>query len=347
MKKFIKKMIVFIVLLFIILKGINFIMFDDIHSYTRLMFEEMYEYNRNIDIVFLGSSHVYRSYDTKVTDEIFKENTFNAGSSSQLLDGSYYVLKEIIKNNNVKTVYLDTYFGVNSKAEKSSGIESYILTDYMKSSWNKYEYLLEIDGMEAIINDLFPIIHSKTYSIKNIKAKLTDGYKKGNYTYVTYPNEKYCGNGFVYSFENEKNYDINYEINEKKPLSDFSYKNLCKILSLCKENNINLVLVSAPMPDEMLSKIKNYQVYIDWFKNFAIKNNIKYHNYNLCKKEYLVMDENDYKDNNHLNGVGAEKFSEKMSNIEKILEDKEEKYKDIFYDTYEEKLKNNPDNTLK
>ena len=36
-----------------------------------------------------------------------------------------------------------------------------------------------------------------------------------------------------------------------------------------------------------------------------------------------------------------------MSNIEKILDDEEEKYKDIFYDTYEEKLKNNPDNTLK
>ena len=107
MKKFIEKMIVFIVLLFIILKGINFIMFDDIHSYTRLMFEEMYEYNGNIDIVFLGSSHVYRSYDTKVTDEIFKENTFNAGSSSQLLDGSYYVLKEIIKNKNLDEKFTD------------------------------------------------------------------------------------------------------------------------------------------------------------------------------------------------------------------------------------------------
>ena len=42
MKKFIKKILVFIVLLFIILKGINFIMYDDIHSYTRLMFKEMY-----------------------------------------------------------------------------------------------------------------------------------------------------------------------------------------------------------------------------------------------------------------------------------------------------------------
>ncbi len=88
-------------------------------------------------------------------------------------------------------------------------------------------------------------------------------------------------------------------------------------------------------------------LFLTLVKDFAIKNNIKYHNYNLCKKEYLVMDENDYKDNNHLNGVGAEKFSEKMSNIEKILNDKEAKYKDIFYDTYEEKLENNPDNTLK
>ena len=55
MKKFIEKMIVFIVLLFIILKGINFIMFDDIHSYTRLMFEEMYE--EYLQTFYLLSDH--------------------------------------------------------------------------------------------------------------------------------------------------------------------------------------------------------------------------------------------------------------------------------------------------
>lgn len=347
MKKFIKKVLVFIIFLFGILKFINFIMYDDIHSYTRLMFKEMYEYNGNIDIVFLGSSHVYRSYDTEITDKIFKKNTFNAGSSSQLLNGSYYVLKEILRNNNLKTVYLDTYVKIDSKAENSAGIESYILTDYMKNGWNKYKYLWEIDGIDAIVSDLFPVMHSKTYSIKNIKIKLEGEYKKGNYSYVTYPNEEYRGNGFVYSFENKKEPISDYEINKEKTLSDFSYENLCKIVALCKKNNINLVLVSSPMPDEMLSKVKNYQVYIDYLKDFAIKNDIEYHNYNLCKKEYMVMDENDYKDDNHLNGIGAEKFSEKMSNIEKMLDYGEKTYEDIFYDTYEEKLKNNADNTLK
>ena len=41
-----------------------------------------------------------------------------------------------------------------------------------------------------------------------------------------------------------------------------------------------------------------------------------------------------------------EKYSEKMSNIEKMLDYGEKTYEDIFYDTYEEKLKNNADNTL-
>ena len=75
----------------------------------------------------------------------------------------------------------------------TSGIESYILTDYMKNGWNKYKYLWEIDGIDAIVSDLFPVMHSKTYSIKNIKIKLEGEYKKGNYSYVTYPNEEYRG----------------------------------------------------------------------------------------------------------------------------------------------------------
>lgn len=45
-----------------------------------------------------------------MANNLLDETTFNAGSSSQLLDQSYYLLREICKTNQVKTVYLDTIF---------------------------------------------------------------------------------------------------------------------------------------------------------------------------------------------------------------------------------------------
>ena len=52
------------------------------------------------------------------------------------------------------------------------------------------------------------------------------------------------------------------------------------------------------------------------------------------------MDRTDYKDDVHLNGIGAKKFSECIS---RILNNE---ITDPFYNTYEEKTINNHDNTL-
>ena len=44
---------------------------------------EMYDSKENIDIVFIGSSHVYRSYDPKLANRILGLRTYNVGSSGQ------------------------------------------------------------------------------------------------------------------------------------------------------------------------------------------------------------------------------------------------------------------------
>jgi hypothetical protein len=83
MKKFVCKVLAFGFLLTALAPAANFLLFDDIHSYTRMMLEEMYRYDGNIDTLFIGSSHVYRSLDPKIADRMLGKNTFNAGSSSQ------------------------------------------------------------------------------------------------------------------------------------------------------------------------------------------------------------------------------------------------------------------------
>ena len=61
-----------------------FLLVDDIHSYSRVMLQELYADAGNIDTLFLGSSHCYRSVDPAQVDAALGTHSFNAGSSQQL-----------------------------------------------------------------------------------------------------------------------------------------------------------------------------------------------------------------------------------------------------------------------
>ena len=77
-------------------KILHYILVDDTSSYTRLTMHELYHADSNIDVLFVGSSHVYQSLNPEITDKIFQRNTFNAGSSSQGMDGSLAMIKETL-----------------------------------------------------------------------------------------------------------------------------------------------------------------------------------------------------------------------------------------------------------
>ena len=59
----------------------DFILVDDVHSYTRIMLEELYNCPENIDTLFLGPSHCYKSVDPAIFTEVTGEKAFNAGTS--------------------------------------------------------------------------------------------------------------------------------------------------------------------------------------------------------------------------------------------------------------------------
>ena len=87
----------------------RYILIDDTGSYTRITFHEMYE-QENIDVLFVGSSHCYRSFIPEIFDDELGIASFNGGTSSQNLDGSYMVIKEAARYNDIKHVYLELYY---------------------------------------------------------------------------------------------------------------------------------------------------------------------------------------------------------------------------------------------
>ena len=59
-----------ILLTFLLVKACNYLVVDDTQNYTRLTMHDLYENTENIDTVFIGASHCFRSYDPELFTEL-------------------------------------------------------------------------------------------------------------------------------------------------------------------------------------------------------------------------------------------------------------------------------------
>ena len=109
-----------------------------------------------------------------------------------------------------------------------------------------------------------------------------------------------------------------------------------KIISICEENNIPLIFYSSPISDFFLTASGNYDTYISNVRQFLSECGYQFYDFSLCKEEYLTLSDNNFYDNNHLNKIGIEKFTPVFCNFFTGKIDQ----KDLFYNSYSEKIKN-------
>lgn len=344
----------FLVLAAVLLAGVDFLLTDDIHSYSRVMLQELYASAGTIDTLFLGSSHCYRSVDPQQVDAALGSHSFNAGTSQQLPDGSYYLLREAAEQNDLQTVYLELFYtGYGQSASSDIPLACYLITDYMRptSPW-RYEYLWEMGGLAAVPDLLVPARHAVA-DPQNLpalwRAKLSDGYDPGSYAYVSYPEEgeSYAGRGFVtnstiaqYGFATVR------DVDPEQPLSEFGWYNLQRIAAFCKEENIRLVLFCAPLPSGYLYNTPHYQSYYDAISAFAEENELPFWDFSFyIDTERMHFSAEHFADAHHLSGAGAKEFTSALCDV--IARDAAgEDVSKLFFSTAEQKLTEAPDLTI-
>lgn len=322
---------------------LRYILVDDSGSYTRVMMHEMYEQEENIDILFVGSSHCYRSLDPRITDEMFGANTFNVGSSAQELDGSLALIRETAKTNDLEQIYLEVYYDIAQMPafeDREALVSTYIISDYMRPSLNKLGYLLKASSMEHYSNSFIPArrnwdkLFMKDYVANVIKSKTAEWYK--DYTYPFGEAERYEGKGYVavdlvgdiyYGYEH-------FEPIDTVAISEDYVDTLNEIIAFCEKEDIELTLFATPMPEFRLADVGNYDDYIQFMNGLLEGTDVKYYDFNLCKDEYLSFDESYYADTDHINAKGAEAFSRLFSEFFTGQIPEEE----LFYGSYAERL---------
>lgn len=305
-----------LVLLWLLVKGCNYLVTDDVNSYTRLTLHEFYESEEKIETLFLGTSHCYRAYDPQYYEQLTGECAYNLGSSSQNLDASYYLLKEALKYQDIQKVYLDLYhefFFFNP--ENREMVETNILTDYMRLSLNKLEFILKSSSSEHYTNSLFAfrrdwqLLGDPEYLKENISKKRQESYR--NYEPVVYEDERYMGKGFAAS-EAVLDLTAHEWIPKSEPVDlsgddSFAISYLEKIVKLCEKEKIELVFLTAPSYQEYIEEMDSYEQVHDYVTAAAKQFGIEYIDFNV--EAEAVFDSNDFMDVDHLNGTGAKKVT--------------------------------------
>lgn len=326
----------------------------------RILWHSFYEDEGKIDNLYLGSSHVYFDIDPYQLDRLNGQYNFNLSTPGQLMNGSYYLLREADRCNRLSHVYVELYYYYNVYNVKDNfdgdreSIEKYLSfnwenTDYMRLSFNKLQYMTTMADIEKY-PDIFlgftryrEHIDDWNYVREIMKRKRSSEYL--NYQYrINYDDDEniydeYFPKGRVYTSKElspEQRRIMQDWILEGNPMAETSELYLRKVITYCQEKDIPITLFISPIYELLLISTEHYDSYLEQVRGIAAEYGLDVYDFNLVGGEYLPIQEPVYfRDAGHLNSKGAELFTDFFYKV--VSGDTEENRK-YFYDSYEEKL---------
>lgn len=230
-----------------------------------------------------------------------------------------------------------------TKLYEDHGFTSYDLSTPAQRLYDSYEYLLKAldtqkpsivfiesngffrefsvgSALKAKVSRYLPVI---TYHNRWKSLKWNDFTKKPEYSWINY-NKGYRGTDKVKSPTDIKDYMEKKK--EKKKILDIDKYYIELILDLCKENDIEVVLLSTPS-----MKSYNYAKYVR-MKDFSKEHGLEYIDFNLDIDVKIDWQTDTADRGDHLNYSGAKKVTEYIG---KVLKEKkfvdhrgDERYKD-------------------
>jgi len=269
------------------------------------MIAEYYDDPTDHNVVFIGDCELYENIDPVYLWENYGINSYVRGSAQQLIWQSYYLAEETIKTEHPDVIV----FNVLSMKYNEPQNEAYnrMTLDGMKWSSSKINSIkASMTDEESFIEYLLPILryHSRWSDLNS-----------DDFEYL-FHRDKVSFNGYYMRVDVKAAEDVP----EGRPLSDYqfgdnAYYYLDKLTKLCKDNDVELILVKAPTLypywyDEWDQQIVNY----------ATNNDLTYINF-LDLQDQIGIDwsTDTYDGGLHLNLAGADKLSDYFGQI--LVED--------------------------
>ena len=240
--------------------------FTDISWPTTTTYAGFYDMEKNtVDVLFLGSSHAVTSFLPQELYDRYGITSYNIGCEQQGMVTSYYWLREALRYQSPKAVVLECYFCFPYMVDEPLNTEeSYTRKafDFMKWSPVKAEAvktICEIDSKQDVWSYYFPNIRYHT--------RWTE-LDKNDYSYgemASYSEMKGFAPLYFYLGEAGENFvphDVGVS-DEQAEMAPRMAEYLDKIVDLCEENGISLILTITPAMAADHTKCNAVQAYAD------------------------------------------------------------------------------------
>ena len=321
MKKFLKHfalgLLVFIIVNTIISVIYEYPTYKSVQNKTNrnyLKWEAIHQNKNNFDMVIIGTSRTYASFNPTIIDSALNTNSYNMATSAQDIAETYYSLQEIFEYQKPKYVILDLFFP--SSDNSHDYYQTFSNSSFFNSNERRFNLITEGYGTTGILNYSIPVVKFKNYIKQDIvglfsnnkSLRKEDIWIKG-YLYDTLTVSKTQISNFnpISNFENTT-------FNKTRFNTYFN-----KISNLVSSNNSKLICVRTPYPPSRL-KLNDIDDEGSYFKTYMAKANIPFYDLNSFKNYNYIYRDQDFADYHHPNYRGAKKATNQL--IEAIKDNK-------------------------
>ncbi len=267
----------------------------------------------SVDVMFIGNSHAYCTFDPAVIEPIIGKRVFNAGLPDQKIDMVYYTLRDMLKRQNPETIILEAYaFG-----RSDSSYEGYVANiDAMRPGIRKVMACFEIfpDKLEALKMSIGLFrCHNNWKKTDIMEANLRNLSGRAKVDVSNF-------NGFFaldskMSEETIEKYKEKTDIKFVPEVNAYSIRFFKRIVRICKESNIRLIVTAAPFNDIYAANV-HYENFYEQIMGLCDEEGVSYVDFNMLYDE-IGLEYDDFEDAchhaQHLNKWGAEKVSKYMA----------------------------------
>lgn len=255
----------------------------------------------SIEMIILGTSH----NTSGVNPNFINIMSANLANGSQPLEYDYFFIEKYAKElSNLKYVILEySYHSLWYNPISTKSWRAYYYHKYFNCNLNvkKYsikkisDFLIHPDRNFARLYDYYFLNGADVTKKNDTKGwELMDGNFNGrNYEEVMVSGGKKYRD-YWKNFFKEEHMDLN-------------IKYLNSIFSLCKENQLKLIVVTPPVFESYSKYIRQdkYELMQRVIKDFKTKYQFEYYNY--FYDDHFELE--DFYNHNHLNGIGSTKYS--------------------------------------
>lgn len=296
MKKSIIRIVCFLLLLGAVMYGVNNVFelkdADGIYSMTKY-----YQLDKNsVDVLFLGSSHAFESFNTGTLWDEYGNSSYILGGSLQPLWNTYYYLKEALKTQKPKVIVLEAYM-------------TKLTDDYhddVRIIKNNYGMRWSVNRVKSIQASA-PNERWKEFMLANGQyhsryATLSSADFMTNQNYTLYDDWK--GLGLNMATTPLESIDVSV-IDGRIDLTEKTEMYYRMIIELAQKENIPIVVVIAPYAGITEERMQQFNRAYD----IAMEYDVPFINYNLLVSDMDLNFYTDSADVAHLNYKGNQKFT--------------------------------------